>query len=103
MTTRQQTEFTRPDAHPAKNVRRAGAPNTQLSGEIPMVGTHHTAGHVPDLVTVDAVRTRLNGQAHRFVTVTRSGQFAVHMDDLAMLIAEIVTDITAGEGGGSGA
>ena len=33
------TQSTRPDAHPAKNVRRAGAPNTHQSGENPMVGT----------------------------------------------------------------
>jgi WhiB family redox-sensing transcriptional regulator len=33
------SKSTRPDAHPAKNVRRVGAPNTQQSGENPMVGT----------------------------------------------------------------
>lgn len=59
-----------------------------------MVGTHHTQGHAPDRVTVEAVRRRLNGQTYRFVTVTQSGQLMVHMDDLATLIAEIVTDIT---------
>ena len=32
------TDSTRPDAHPTKNVRRVGAPNTQQSGENPMVG-----------------------------------------------------------------
>lgn len=36
--TRTTTNSTRHDAHPAKNVRRVGAPNTQLSGENPMVG-----------------------------------------------------------------
>jgi hypothetical protein len=32
-------EITRPGGHPAKNAHRAGAPNTQQSGETPMVGT----------------------------------------------------------------
>jgi hypothetical protein len=72
-----------------------------------MVGTTHTQGHAPDRVTVDAVRTRLNGQAFRFLTVTQSGKLTVHMDDLATLIAEIVTEHTTtdltGTGGGSGA
>lgn len=36
--TRTTTNSTRHDAHPAKNVRRVGAPSTQLSGENPMVG-----------------------------------------------------------------
>jgi hypothetical protein len=106
MTTHNTSEFTRPSAHSAKNARQAGAPNTQQSGENLMVGTHTTQGHAPDRVTVDAVRTRLNGQAFRFLTVSRSGKLTVHMDDLATLIAEIVTEHTtdqAATGGGSGA
>lgn len=39
MTTPQKVEFTRPGAHSAKNARQVGAPNTQQSGEDPMVGT----------------------------------------------------------------
>lgn len=38
MTRHQTSEFTRPGAHSAKNAHQAGAPNTQESGEIPMVG-----------------------------------------------------------------
>jgi hypothetical protein len=37
MSTRTASLITRPDAHPTKNVRRAGAPNTQQSGEKAMV------------------------------------------------------------------
>lgn len=86
-------EYTRPGAHSAKNARQAGAPNTQQSGENIMVGTHTTQGHAPDRVTVDAVRTRLNGQGHRFLTATKAG-LTVNMDDLAELLAEIVTEYT---------
>jgi hypothetical protein len=39
MTTPQKVEFTRPGAHSAKNARQVGAPNTQQSGENPMVGS----------------------------------------------------------------
>lgn len=37
MTNAWESEFTRPGAHPAKNVRQTGAPNTHQSGEKAMV------------------------------------------------------------------
>ena len=37
MTVNQESEFTQPGAHSAKNARQAGAPNTQQSGEKAMV------------------------------------------------------------------
>ena len=93
MTTPQKVKFTRPDAHSAKNARQVGAPNTQQSGENPMVGTHATTDHVPDRVTVEAVRARLNGQSYRFITAGKGG-LLVHIADLAVLVAGIVTELT---------
>jgi hypothetical protein len=49
---------------------------------------------VPDAATVAAVRTRLNGQSHRFLTVDDRGRLTVRIDRLADLIAEIVTEYT---------
>ena len=40
MTTPPHPLITRPGGHSAKNAHRAGAPNTQPSGENPMVGTN---------------------------------------------------------------
>jgi hypothetical protein len=92
MTTHRNTEITRPDAHSAKNARRAGAPNhLQGSGENAMVGTRTSPGRAADPVTVAFVRERLNGQAHRFMTVTRAG-LAVNVADLAVLVADIVEE-----------
>jgi hypothetical protein len=48
---------------------------------------------VVDAATVDAVRARLAGQTHRFLTAGRGG-LAVHMTALTELVAEIVTDYT---------
>lgn len=59
-----------------------------------MVGSHHN----PDRATVEAVRILLNGQAYRFVSATRGG-LAVSMDNLAVLVAEIVTELGAAQGG----
>ena len=58
-----------------------------------MVGTHTTPRQAADPVTVQAVRTRLNGQSHRFVTAGKRG-LSVHIDALAVLVAEIVTELT---------
>jgi hypothetical protein len=76
------------------NAHRVGAPNhLEGSGETLMVSTPTTSGHVPDRVTVEAVRTRLNGQAHRFLTASKAG-LSVSMAALAELVAEIVTECT---------
>jgi hypothetical protein len=58
-----------------------------------MVGTHATPDHTTDRVTVEAVRARLNGQSYRFVTAGKRG-LSVHIADLAVLVAEIVTELT---------
>lgn len=80
MTTHAHIEITRPDAHPAKNVRRAGAPNTQESGETLMV------------------RPSLDDTLHAIVQVThehglplagasaRPGMVQVFLDDAADLL-----------------
>jgi hypothetical protein len=54
-----------------------------------MVGTKT----LPDMATVDVVRTRINGQSYRFVTAGKRG-LSVHIDALAVLVAEIVTEVT---------
>src|SRR5689334_20931840 len=78
-----------PAVTPASNPHRAGSPNTQQSGENPMVGTIPA----PARATVDAVRTRLGGQSYRFLTATKRG-LAVNIDALTELVAEIVTEHT---------
>ena len=55
-----------------------------------MVGMTHRPGYVP-AETVKFVRDRLSGQTHRYVTVTGRG-LAVHVGNLADLVAEIVTE-----------
>lgn len=55
-----------------------------------MVGTPQTTGYIP-AGTVKFVRDRLSGQTHRYVTVSGRGM-AVHVEKLAALVAEIVTE-----------
>jgi hypothetical protein len=86
-----------PVVTPASNPHRVGAPSHHHisgSGENPMVGSHHN----PDRATVEAVRALLSGQTYRFVSATRRG-LAVSMDNLAVLVAEIVTELDAAQGG----
>lgn len=90
------TVFTRSGAHSSKNARQTGAPNHHQntgSGEAPMVGTTQSPGYVP-AETVTFVRDRLSGQTHRYVSVTGRG-LAVRVEDLAELVAEIVTEYAA--------
>jgi hypothetical protein len=92
MTTSTLSLFTRPGVTSAKNRRRVGAPNTQLSGETPMVGTIPPA----DDSATTLIRTRLDGQTHRFVTVDhRDRCLRINLAALAEVIAEIVTEDTA--------
>lgn len=95
MTPHQTTEFTRPDAHPAKNVRRAGAPNNLMrSGEALMVGNTPTPRPAEALLAV-AVFGRITSESHRFVGVDSHGRLVVSFDRLAVLVAELVTEHTA--------
>ena len=55
-----------------------------------MVGTTQKPGYVL-AETVNFVRTRLAGQTHRYLTAGRAG-LAVHIAELAVLVAEIVTE-----------
>jgi hypothetical protein len=56
-----------------------------------MVGANNAA---LDAATVEAVRARLNGQSHRFLSVDQRGRLTVRIDQLAVLISEIVTEYT---------
>lgn len=72
------------------NAHRVGAPNhLHTSGENPMVETE--LAH--DAAMYAAVRTRLAGQTYRFLTAGRGG-LTVHVDELAVLVAEIVAEYT---------
>jgi hypothetical protein len=55
-----------------------------------MVGN---TGSVPDRATIDAAHARLDGQTHRFLTAIHRGP-AVHVDALAVLVAEISDALT---------
>lgn len=59
-----------------------------------MVGTIHPADPPADAATVTCVRDRLTGEMYRFVTAGREGVVAVHVDDLAEVVAEIIADYT---------
>jgi hypothetical protein len=90
-----------PAATPGSNDRRVGAPNhhqnsreTTGSGETIMVGTIHPPAPAADAATVTCVRDRLTGEMYRFVTAGREGVVAVHVDDLAEVVAEIIADYT---------
>ena len=95
MTTSRTTQSTRPDAHPAKNVRRAGAPNhLQGSGETLMVGNDPALCTAQRDPLTQRVFVTIFQQSHRFLSVDNCGQFTVSLDQLAVLVAEIVTGYT---------
>lgn len=82
--------------HSAKNAHRAGAPNTQqMSGEVPMVGTHAP----PCEAAVEAIRQRIAGESHRFLLVEPTGRLRLSIAELAMLVAEIVEEHAGTFGG----
>lgn len=81
------SEITRPGGHPAKNSHRAGAPNTQQSGETLMVGTSDPA----HTVAVREIQELLYSNAERFVEADHaSGAVLVRFPALADLVAELV-------------
>jgi hypothetical protein len=99
MTTRTHPVITRPDVHPAKNVRRAGALNhhhNSGSGEILMVNT--TTPAVDTTTGVDlaeAVYRRINGSMGRFLRTSLDGEVVYSPHALAELVVEILTGHTA--------
>lgn len=94
MNTQPHPLITQPGGHSAKNARQAGAPNTQPSGENPMVGTVPTV----DASTVTEIQERLYQCAERFVQADHaSGAVRVYFRPLAALVAEIVADWTRAE------
>jgi hypothetical protein len=88
---------TRLGGHSAKNAHRAGAPNTHLSGEVPMVGTQAP----PSEAAVEAIRQRIAGETHRFLLVDATSRLRVSIAELAVLIAEIVEEHATGTYGGA--
>jgi hypothetical protein len=86
---------TRPDAHPAKNVRRAGAPNTQQSGETTMVGTHPNSRPESNGPLDTWVSEKITAQSHRFLSLDDRGRLTVALDRLAVLVAEMISEHTA--------
>ncbi|MFL6144338.1 MAG: hypothetical protein ACJ72N_21055 [Labedaea sp.] len=80
--------ITRPGGHSAKNAHRAGAPNTQPSGENLMVGTIASAAHN---AAVREIQQLLLGNAERFVEADHaSGAVLVRFTPLAGLVAGLV-------------
>ena len=74
-----------------------GLPTTTTPAEVenPIVETEPTHDAVMhDAAMYAAVRTRLAGQTHRFLTAGRGG-LAVHVGELAVLVAEIAGEIVA--------
>src|SRR5262245_59384857 len=77
------TQATRPDAHPAKNVRRAGAPNTRQSGENPMVGNAvaQDARHQP--------LTEADKLAQDAAEASRIRALSTHPDVIALRVEKV--------------
>jgi hypothetical protein len=93
MTTPPTTLITRPGGPSAKNARRAGAPNTQPSGENLMVGTITSPAHNK---AVREIQQLLYDNADRFVEADHaSGAVLVRFTPLAALVADLVTQARA--------
>jgi hypothetical protein len=88
--------ITRPDAHPAKNVRRAGAPNTHQSGENAMVDAE---SRIPAMTTPQDARYQPLSQAGKLAQdaaeASRIRELSTHPDVIALRTEKVRAQVDA--------